>query len=215
MATFPHVRTDKKTLAALRRRRIAVRRAGPDVVLPPAPPPLKLPKHQQEKDNCGPASLRIVASFFGRDYTERQLAKMLGTNARFGTSQEALIKGAERLGAEVFAAHNSRITDLRYFLQVKRLPVIVGWYSPGRPRYRKYKPGEDFPWGHFSVAYHVSRTHIYLRDPDVPSGRRRLSLRRFKFLWWDTDSRRRISVRRWLMVARFPAAKAAKPSRKA
>src|SRR5690606_31878134 len=109
----------------------------------------------------------IVCDFHGRNYTEEYLGKVCKTKKGLGTTEHNLIEGAEKLGAMVFATHNGDITDLRFFLHEHRLPVIVAWFSPIRPRFKRYREGTDYPWGHFSVVYHVSSTHVYLLDPDT------------------------------------------------
>lgn len=194
-----NIRIDKKVVAKLKRHRRAVQKMDVELAWQK---PLRVMSHKQRESYCGPACIRIVAAYFGRNHSEEEIGKLCGTTLEDGTDAHGLIEGAEKLGAMVFATHNGDIADLRYFLHEQHLPVIVAWYSPSRPRFRKFKPGVDYPWGHYSVVYHVSRTHVYLMDPD--DGKRyRYTISRFKHLWWNNDSARQIGIRHWFMVMQF------------
>lgn len=194
-----HVRIDEKTRAALKRRRKAVQ---PDVVLAPHKP-LKMKTYRQREAYCGPSSIKIASEYFGYEFDEVEIGKKCGTTVEEGTDHEGMIDGAEKLGAMVYAMHGGDISDLRYFVHENKLPVIVAWYSPFRARLRKYRPGIDPIDGHYSVVYHVSRTHVYLMDPDLESGRRKMPIKRFLYLWWNQNSERKICMRHWFMVLRY------------
>ncbi|MEY4744545.1 MAG: hypothetical protein RL272_490 [Candidatus Parcubacteria bacterium] len=173
-------------------------------LIPPRPRPLKLKPFSQRTAYCGPASMKIVCAYFGREYEEKALGDLCGTTLQDGTDHAGLIKGAEAIGATVFSKAGGTVGDLRRFTMKHRLPVIVGWYSPSDPRKTKFVPGKDEMEDHFSVVYHVSRDYVYMMDPEVEgAGKRRMRIGRFLKLWWDTDTPKVISVRRWFMVMRF------------
>lgn len=177
-------------------------------LVPPRVRPLALKPFRQRAGYCGPASMKILCAFFGRDYEEKALGDLCGTTAENGTDHAGLIAGAEKIGATVFAKAGGTIADLRRFVMKHRLPVIVGWYSPSKKGKRTFVPGKDEVEDHFSVVYHVSRDHVYMMDPEVDgSGRRRMRISRFLKLWWDTDTAKAIGVKRWLMVMRFDGKK--------
>jgi len=169
--------------------------------------PLKLKPFRQREAYCGPASMKIVCAYFGRDYDEKYLGDLCGTTFEDGTDHAGMIEGAKTVGATVFAKDRGTLGDLRRFLHKQRLPVIVGWYSPTAKRKTKFVPGKDDVEDHFSVVYHVSSTHVYLMDPEVEGGRKKIRVGRFLKLWWDTDTAKSIGVHRWFMVMRFDGKK--------
>lgn len=164
--------------------------------------PLKLRPYLQSAGYCGPASLKIAFNHFGREYDEIYLGELCGTTAELGTDHVGLVRCAEKLGAKVETAAGGTLAKLRRSLR-KGLPVIVGWYSPEQPRKTVFDPSEDEPEDHFSVVYHVSERHVYLMDPDLEEGRRRMSCGRFMRLWWDTDGPDGERVDRWYMTVNF------------
>lgn len=169
--------------------------------------PLRLKPFRQREAYCGPASMKIVCAYFGRDYEEKYLGDLCGTTFENGTDHDGMIAGAEAVGATVFAKANGSLADLKRFLFKHRLPVIVGWYSPTQPRKTAFKPGKDDVEDHFSVVYHVSSTHVYLMDPEAEGGRKKIRIGRFLKLWWDTDTEKSIGVKRWFMVMNFEGKK--------
>jgi hypothetical protein len=167
------------------------------------PRPLRMKPFFQTAGHCGPVSLQIVLARFGREYEQEYLAQLCRTSPETGTDHEWLVRAAEYLGASVHASAGGRLSDLRRFVLKERLPVIVGWYSPSKPRKWKFDPSKDEVEDHFSVMYHLSSTHVYLMDPDAETGRRRMSVGRFLKLWWDTDGPDDERVDRWYMVLNF------------
>jgi ABC-type bacteriocin/lantibiotic exporter with double-glycine peptidase domain len=165
--------------------------------------PLKLKPFSQRSGYCGPASMKIVCAYFGRDYEEKYLGDLCGTTADDGTDHIGMLEGAKAVGATVFSKDRATLGDLKRFLHKQHLPVIVGWYSPTQKRKTVFRPGKDEVEDHFSVVYHVSSTHVYLMDPEAEGGKKKIRIGRFLKLWWDTDTPKCISVQRWMMVMRF------------
>lgn len=165
--------------------------------------PLRMKAFFQKADFCGPVSAQIVLAYFSREYDQDYLAGLCKTTTEDGTDHADLVSAMETLGASVHHRAGGKIKDLRFFVLKERLPVIVGWYSPTLPRKWKFVPDKDEVEDHFSVVYHLSSTNIYLMDPETATGRRRMSLDRFKKLWWDTDGPENKRVDRWFMVMNF------------
>jgi predicted double-glycine peptidase len=188
------------TVAELKRRKAATRSK-----------PLRLTPFRQRPSYCGPASLKIACSFFGRDYDELRLGELCGTTFEHGTDHSGIIAGAKALGATVFAKSGGTIAELRRWTGKKRLPVIIGWFSPSYPHRPLPDPAkEPVDDDHFSVVYHVSDTHVLMMDPESDrGGRRRMPIERFKRLWWDTDGPGSAKVERWYMVVNFDGKKPA------
>jgi predicted double-glycine peptidase len=164
---------------------------------------LKLRPFRQSEAFCGPASLKIVCSYFGLDYEEDYLAALCNSTRALGTDHSGLIEAAHHLGAWVYAGEEGTLEDLRSFTRRHRLPVIVGWYSPSNHRQTVFVPDRDEIEDHFSVVYGVTDRHVLLMDPETESGRRRIAIDRFLKLWWDTDGPDDRRCLRWFMALDF------------
>jgi ABC-type bacteriocin/lantibiotic exporter with double-glycine peptidase domain len=169
--------------------------------------PLRMRPFRQTAGLCGPASLKIACSFFGREYGEAYLAKLSGGTPELGTDHDGLIAAAKALGATVEAGAHGSLRLLQRLVSVRRLPVIVGWFSPSTPRKTRFDPEKDEVEDHFSVVYHVTDTHVYLMDPETASGRKKMTVGRFLKLWWDTDGPDDERVERWYMAIDFSGKK--------
>ncbi|KAA0206361.1 hypothetical protein EDM68_02560 [Candidatus Uhrbacteria bacterium] len=140
---------------------------------------------RQSPNMCGPASLKILLSYFDREHTEAQLAKLCETTPDIGTTHGQLVAGARALGAEAFAKDNATINDIRALIEEEK-PVIVGWWSKDEP--------------HYSVVYEVGKHKIFMMDPDTESGIRIMPIEKFEQVWHDTDGGPEHPVQRWMMA---------------
>lgn len=160
--------------------------------------PLMMEPFMQLSNFCGPASLKICLSYFGKRYSEKRLAKFCGCTTKDGTYHAGMIKGALAInGASVHTVVGASLDVLRRFLWQERLPVLVGWFSPKDPKCPDEPEGD-----HYSVVYRITPRYIYLMDPDEMSGRCRLPLKKFLKNWWDIDEGNK-RVHRWCMVINF------------
>lgn len=165
--------------------------------------PLRLRPHRQRPGFCGPASLKIACALFGRDYDEAYLGTLCRTTPGYGTDHVDLVRAAKRLGATATVRTDTTIADLKRLVRDKRLPVIVGWYSPDKPGKTTFDPKFDEFEDHFSVVYDVTDHHVCLMDPQVDSGRKRIPIERFKKLWWDTDGPESRIIHGWCLTIDF------------
>lgn len=131
---------------------------------------LKVKHFRQTPGLCGPASLKITFSFFGKNYSEKKLAQLTGATIKKGVEPDDLIKAGRRLGFKTYAKEFGKISDLDYFINKRQLPVIVGWFSKDE--------------GHYSVAIGLDKKFIYLADPEK-GGLRKITKERFKKIWFD------------------------------
>jgi ABC-type bacteriocin/lantibiotic exporter with double-glycine peptidase domain len=163
--------------------------------------PLRMIPFMQAPGLCGPASLKIALSYFGKDFSEEELAKLAGASADYGTDHEPMIGALNALGATVFEKAGGTIDELKHFIQKERLPVIVGWWScyGANPDFQNTMEDE----GHFSVIYHISDQYVYLMDPAADACLSRLTLKKFLSLWFDTDTPENRRVDRWYIVHNF------------
>ena len=93
--------------------------------------------------DCGPTSLRIIARYFGRNYSLESLRKKSFTN-REGSSLSQLAAAAESIG---FRSLSAKI-NFQQLSDDAPLPCIVHWNQ-----------------NHYVVVYKVKNNKIYVSDP--------------------------------------------------
>lgn len=128
------------------------------------------PYRRKIKFHCGPAALKAYMSFFDVDASEEELAQLAGATTEKGASAKGLIRAAKKKGFNAFAKEYSTINDLRYHVNVKRIPVMVDWFW------------EDD--GHYGVVIGVDQKTITFRDPSFWKIRR-MPLEKFLAVWFD------------------------------
>lgn len=159
---------------------------------------MKLKPFVQSHAMCGPASLKILLSYFGKNYSEKELVKMSGATKEIGTLHQGLIDAAHEVGAKtVLSKDKGTLEDLRRYILKEKIPVLVGWYD--------ISTNETYtePTDHFSVAYHITDHYIYLMDPGLDSGYRKMSLKKFFHYWYDFDVDETKKIHRWYMIVKF------------
>ncbi len=161
---------------------------------------LSTKSHKQGEMRCGPASLKIVAEYFGIAETENRLAKLCKTNIKIGTTGKNIIKAAIDIGLTGRIHDNANYEQIELYLK-KKIPVIVNWFSPGQSRPANQSRMAS---GHYSVVIGISPTHIVLEDPGLGDKR---ALKRSEFLkvWFDYEKQypkkpKDIILRRMIVV---------------
>lgn len=128
---------------------------------------------------CGPASLKILLSYYRVEKSEKELAKLCGAKKDLGTDDQEIKKAAESLGFNVKIKNNSSFKDIEGWLD-KGVPVIVDWFTRGRVDYTD----SDVSDGHYSVVCGLDDKNIYLQDPEIGS-MRKLDKEDFMTVWFD------------------------------
>lgn len=100
-------------------------------------------EYQMDSQDCGPASLKMVAKYFGRYYSLQYLRDKCGITKE-GVSLLDLSTGAESIGLHTLAIKCS-IDEL---VEKVPFPAIVFWNQ-----------------NHFIVVYHADRKHVWVSDP--------------------------------------------------
>lgn len=131
---------------------------------------LPIKPFRQTPAHCGPAALKMVLDYFGVEKSEADLAKMCGASARAGTSAEGIVAAAKKLGFKGSFKNLASVADIRRYVQKKKIPVIVDWFST-----------DD---GHYSVVADIDDKSITLQDPEL-GGPRVLDLEIFRRVWFD------------------------------
>ncbi|MCE9517384.1 C39 family peptidase [Candidatus Nomurabacteria bacterium] len=130
-------------------------------------------------DMCGPASLKIILSYYGIEKTESELAKLTNLIPGLGIDDVSIVKTAEELGFKTEIKNESSLKDIATWLE-KGVPVIVDWFTRGRSDYSDSEVAD----GHYSVVCGLDDTHIYLQDPEIGSIRK-IEHNDFMKVWFD------------------------------
>lgn len=118
-------------------------------------------ERQMDSQDCGPASLKMIAKHFGKYYSLQFLRDRCGITKE-GVSLLHLSTGAESIGLRTLAIKCS-IGDV---VNSVPLPAIVFWKN-----------------SHFIVVYHADRKWIYVSDP--AKGRVKYSHDEFRQGWYQ------------------------------
>ena len=62
---------------------------------------------------CGPASLKIILSYYGVAKTEKALAKLSGWNKELGVNSQGIRRAAQKFGFKVIAKNNSDLSHIK------------------------------------------------------------------------------------------------------
>lgn len=100
-------------------------------------------EYQMDSHDCGPASLKMVAKFYGRYYSLQYLRDKCGITKQ-GVSMLDISNGAESIGLHSLAL-KCTINDLVFKVP---FPAIVFWNN-----------------NHFIVVYKADKRHVFVSDP--------------------------------------------------
>lgn len=131
------------------------------------------------KGYCGPATLKIILSYYQIDKSEENLARMCNVSEDLGTDDKSLKKAAEGLGFKVEIKNFSTLNDIKNWLE-KDVPVIVDWFTRGRSDYSDSEVAD----GHYSVVMGLDKENIYLQDPEIGK-MRTINKDDFIRVWFD------------------------------
>lgn len=117
-------------------------------------------EYQMDSQDCGPASLKIIAKYFGRYYSLQYLRDRCGITNQ-GISLLDLSTGAESIGLRTLAI---KCTIDEVVANVP-FPAILFWNE-----------------NHFIVIYHADKKHVWVSDP--AKGRIKYTHEEFRRGWY-------------------------------
>lgn len=123
-------------------------------------------EYQMDSQDCGPASLKIIAKHFGKFYSLQFMRDRCGITKE-GVSLPDLSTGAESIGLRTLAI-KCTINDVVNSIP---FPAILFWKN-----------------SHFVVVYHSDKKHIWVSDP--AKGRIKYSHEEFKQGWYQKGEKR-------------------------
>lgn len=123
----------------------------------------------------------MVLDYYGIKKSEAALAKLCGGDETIGVKAEDIKRAAESFGLKAVIKNNASFSDIQKYL-IKRVPVIVDWFTRGRNDYSESEVAD----GHYSVVVGLDKKYIYLEDPEIGKTRR---IKRDDFLkvWFDFE----------------------------
>jgi len=149
---------------------------------------IELNPFRQSIGLCGPASLKILLDYYGKTFTEGELAEICNATAEHGTNHADMVAAVASFGGEPVAKFGASLDDIRGFVD-DEIPVIVGWFS---------EYGE--PGDHYSVVYAMDDETLSMMDPERDEGTVTMSLEEFEKVWYDFDGPDEVRVERWMMA---------------
>ncbi|KYK26702.1 hypothetical protein AYK26_07125 [Euryarchaeota archaeon SM23-78] len=130
----------------------------------------RFPFHKQEtKYTCGAAAMRMALEFCGIKKSEKQVAKLLGTNKVRGTWHKNFPIVAEKFKLNHVSLRNATIDNLKEY-QKKGFAIIICYFYPPEKV------------DHYSVLKNIDAKNIYFHDPFFGDEHKYL-LTYFKKIW--------------------------------
>lgn len=120
-------------------------------------------EYQMDSQDCGPASLKIIAKYYGKYYSLQYLRDKCGI-MKEGVSLKDLGTGAEAIGLRTIAIQ-CNLADVVYKVP---FPAIVFWNN-----------------SHFVVVYHANKKYVWVSDP--AKGRIKYTHEEFKRGWYQEN----------------------------
>jgi ABC-type bacteriocin/lantibiotic exporter with double-glycine peptidase domain len=148
---------------------------------------MRVPHFRQELDySCLAACVRMILAFYGKDYSESDLRKLLKTRMG-GTSPARLMWQLPTLGFEALVETGS-LRSLSEHVDSGQ-PCIVHVWTPPLPHWDKEAI-------HALVVIGMSEDSVLIHDPSLPTGPTTVPLSSFVNAWAATD---------YLMIAIQPS----------
>lgn len=122
-------------------------------------------EYQMDSQDCGPASLKIIARHFGKFYSLQFLRDRCGITKE-GVSLLDLSTGAESIGLRTLAV-KCKIDDI---ITNIAFPAIIFWNN-----------------SHFIVVYNADKKYVWVSDP--AKGRVKYTHREFREGWYQKDEK--------------------------
>lgn len=168
----------------------------------------------QSRGLCGPASIRIALSKFGKSYTEKEVATLAKSTASEGTNHNGMIAVLNDAGINALVYENLSIGHAIKVLKNhvnKGNPVIIDWMKtklgkggdikasegmvPGVEEARTKKDIRKEENEHYSVVGRIDDRYVYLLDP-LEVKEERLPITYFMDRWFTLSEK----TRRWFIV---------------
>lgn len=134
---------------------------------------------------CGVAALQSVLMFYGDEFLESDLAKLLKANPQEGTAYAEMKRFSESKGYNVQVYKDMKVSDLKKLLDAGKpvICLIQAWPE------RKVNYKTDWDDGHYVVAIGYDDGNVYFMDPSTLGNYTYIPTDEFLVRWHDTDSK--------------------------
>jgi len=146
---------------------------------------------QNTNYSCGDACIQAVLAYYGIEYTERKLEKILKTDVDCGTSIKPMVSFLKRKKFKIKYGEFT-IEDLKKCIDKER-PVILLLQAWG-PKGTDYK--NTYQYGHYVVVSGYNKKGFIIEDPAI-FGRGFLSTSQLKRRWHAEDEEK---ISNWGLV---------------
>lgn len=147
---------------------------------------IKIPMTRQATNyTCGVAALQSVLMFYGDEFLESDLAKLLKANPQEGTAYAEMKRFSESKGYNVQVYKDMKVTDLKKLLDAGKpvICLIQAWPE------RKVNYKTDWDDGHYVVTIGYDDGNVYFMDPSTLGNYTYIPTDEFLVRWHDTDSK--------------------------
>lgn len=147
---------------------------------------IKIPMTRQATNyTCGVAALQSVLMFYGDEFLESDLAKLLKANPQEGTAYAEMKRFSESKGYNVQVYKDMKVSDLKKLLDAGKpvICLIQAWPE------RKVNYKTDWDDGHYVVAIGYDDGNVYFMDPSTLGNYTYIPTDEFLVRWHDTDSK--------------------------
>lgn len=152
---------------------------------------IRIPLVRQTSDyTCGVAALQSVLLYYGEDYGQWELARILGADPHRGTSYRAILRFANRKfrdpqkrNFQMWKRCDMTIDDLRQVIDTGKPTILFmqAWAEPGVNWKTEWKEG------HYVVAIGYDENNIYFMDPSTLGHYTYIPIDEFFDRWHDKD----------------------------
>ena len=151
---------------------------------------LPVPDTSQSTDySCGASALQAVLAYYGKEYSEPELMKMLHTTPKDGTNPKDIVRVARKLGFDAELRENLTIADIEKPVK-KGKPVIVA-IQAWREGAELNKPwSEVWDSGHYVSIIGSDEKNLYFEDPSLLGSRGFIPRKEFVDRWHDVDDKK-------------------------
>jgi predicted double-glycine peptidase len=147
---------------------------------------IRIPMTRQATNyTCGVAALQSVLMFYGDEFLESDLAKLLKANPQEGTAYAEMKRFSESKGYNVQVYKDMKVSDLKKLLDAGKpvICLIQAWPE------RKVNYKTDWDDGHYVVAIGYDDGNVYFMDPSTLGNYTYIPTDEFLVRWHDTDSK--------------------------
>jgi len=162
------------------------------------------PNLQDEKYDCGAASLRTIVETLGIDVREHILMRLTNTTPKDGASHTAIVSALELLEIQHEVIPNASIELVEQ--KVKMLNLCLVDYEAWFESKTEF---ETFDGVHYSVIFGFNSTHFWLADPSKHRaqirdphnlGVRTIEKELFNSRWIDGYTDRGMVYKKWMVA---------------